>query len=279
MSDHYGQIAQAFDRAAGTYDELYQRNSIMAWMRAESLATLRAGFAPGGHLLELGCGTGEEALALSQLGYQVVATDVSPMMIEKARAKAQAIRAPGVTWQALPAGQLAELTVDYGLGAFDGAYSSFGALNCEPELGSVAVALFDLLRPGAVLICSVMNRWCMWEMLWALLHMQPRTAFRRLARGWVAAGLAGADGRLAVRTRYYGPRGFVRAMEPYFKQIAVRGLPVFLPPPYLDHLPAQYPDLLARLEALERQFGSRFPFYSLGDHFLVTMVRAGNGET
>ncbi|MEJ2735769.1 MAG: methyltransferase domain-containing protein [Anaerolineae bacterium] len=106
MKAHYRRVAQAFDQAAGTYDELYQRNSIMAWMRAESLETLQTRFAPGSHLLEIGCGTGEEALALSRLGYQVLATDVSPKMIETAHAKTQAGPAEGVTWRVLPAGQL-----------------------------------------------------------------------------------------------------------------------------------------------------------------------------
>jgi SAM-dependent methyltransferase len=275
---HYRRVAQAFDQAAGTYDELYQRNSIMAWMRAESLETLQTRFAPGSHLLEIGCGTGEEALALSRLGYQVLATDVSPKMIETAHAKTQAVPAEGVTWRVLPAGQLGDLTCEYGPGAFDGAYSSFGALNCEPQLAPIADALFHLLRPGGELICSVMNRWCAWEIVWALLHFQPRTAFRRLGRGWIPAGLVGADGRQAVPTRYYGPRAFVRAMAPYFKLKAIRALPVFLPPPYLDHLPEQHPALLARLEALECRLGNRFPFHSLGDHFLVTMVRAGRRE-
>lgn len=278
MNEHYGQVADAFDQASETYDELYEHNPIMTWMRSRSLATLQTTFAPGSHLLEIGCGTGEEALALSQLGYRVVATDVSPAMIELARTKAQNLGVENVTWRALPAGQLAELMRDYGHGAFDGAFSSFGALNCEPQLESVAAALFHLLRSEAHLICSVMNRWCAWEILWALLHVQPRTAFRRLKRGWVPAGLACADGRLSVPTCFYGPRAFVRRMAPQFKLQAVRALPVFLPPPYLDHLPKQHPTLWSRLGTLEHRMGNRFPFHSLGDHFLVTMVRVGSRE-
>ena len=275
VSEHYQQVAQAFDRAAQTYDELYQGNRIMAWMRAESLAVLQATFPPGSHLLEVGCGTGEEALILSQSGYRVVATDVSPAMIETARAKSQAVHGEGVTWRVLPAGQLADLAHEYGPGAFDGAYSSFGALNCEPRLEPVAEALTHLLRPGAPLLCSVMNRWCAWEMIWGLLHLQIRAAFRRLGRRWVPAGLAAPEGRLSVPTRYYGPRDFARALAPNFQLRAVRGLPVFLPPPYLDPLMDRHPALFARLEALERRLADRFPFHSLGDHFLVTLVRAG----
>jgi len=278
MDSYYEQVAQAFDRAAQSYDEEYRANRMMAWLRAESLAALQATFPPGSYLLELGCGTGEEALALSRAGYRIVATDVSPTMIEVARAKAQAAGAEGVAFYVLPAGQLPELARDYERGAFDGAYSSFGALNCEDRLAAVATALAHLLRPEAALVCSVMNRWCAWEMAWGTVHLRPGEAFRRLGRGWVDAGLASSEGRLSVPTQYYRPGTFARAFAPHFRLQAVRALPVLLPPPYLDHLVARHPTLFARLAAAERHLRDWFPFHSLGDHFLVTMVRTQSGE-
>ena len=273
MSRHYQQISQAFDQAARTYDDSYQSNRIMAWMRIQSLAALQAAFPPGSRLLEIGCGTGEEALALSQAGYRVIATDVSPQMIQTASAKAQASGDQAVTWHVLPAGQLADLVQDFEPGSFDGAYSSYGALNCEPRLQSVAAALAHLLSPGAPWICSVMNRWCLWEIVWGLVHLRPGEAFRRLGQGWIPAGLASESGRLMVPTRYYSPRAFARAFAPQFQVQSIRGLPVWLPPPYLDHLVTRHPALFSRLQALEFRLRDRFPFHSLGDHFLIKMVR------
>jgi SAM-dependent methyltransferase len=250
----------------------------MAWMRTESLAALQSSFRPGSLLLEVGCGTGEEALALASLGYRIVATDISPAMIQTARAKAQAAGVEGVSWRVLAAGQLQQLAHDHEAGSFDGAYSSFGGLNCEPRLALVIEALSCLLRPGAVFACSVMNRWCLWEVAWGLVHLRPREAFRRLATGWTQAGLAAPEGRLSVPTRYYSPRTFIRAFAPHFQLQSVRGLPALLPPPYLDHLPERHPVLFAWLEALDSRLRSRFPFHSLGDHFLVTLVRSGGGS-
>jgi ubiquinone/menaquinone biosynthesis C-methylase UbiE len=274
MSQYYRQVSRAFDHAAPTYDDLYQQNQVMAWMRTESLAALRGAFPPNSHLLEIGCGTGEEAMALSQAGYRIVATDISPAMIHAARAKAEATGVTGTTWRVLPAGQLSQLAQDYEPAYFDGAYSSYGALNCEPQLEQLAIALAGLLQPGAPLVCSVMNRWCAWEIGWSLVHLRPREAFRRLGREWVQAGLSAQAHRLTVPTRYYGPRSFARAFAPYFQLRSVRGLPVFLPPPYLDHLLDRFPALFSRLERIERHLQTRFPFHSLGDHFQVTMIRA-----
>lgn len=273
-SAHYARVAQAFDQAAQNYDPLYQSNPVMAWLRRESLDVLQATFPPASQLLEIGCGTGDEALALGRAGHKVVATDISAAMIEIAQAKT----IPGagrVTWRVLPAGQLADLVSDYGTSFFDGAYASFGALNCEPDLMQTITNLTDLLRPGAPLVCSVMNRWCIWEIGWGLLHLRPSQAFRRLQIGWIEAGLASPEGRLAVPTRYYSPRGFAHQFEPRFRLEQVRGLPVLLPPPYLGHLLDRYPAVFSRLEGIERRLRDRYPFYSMGDHTLLIMVREG----
>lgn len=270
----YTQVSQAFDQAARSYDPLYQANPVMAWLRQESLDVLQTTFPPSSQLLEIGCGTGEEALALGRAGHRVVATDISVAMIETAQVKT----VPGadkVTWRVLPAGKLADLIDDYGTGFFDGAYSSFGALNCEPDLMQTVAALAGLLRPSAPLVCSVMNRWCMWEICWGLLHLRPRQAFRRLKTDWIDAGLASPAGRLAVPTRYYSPRGFAHQFEPSFRVEQIRGFPVLLPPPYLSYLLDRHPVGFARLEGIERRLRDSYPFSSMGDHTLLIMRREG----
>jgi len=272
--DFYPQVSHAFDVAAEGYDALYGSNPIMAWMRQESLAVLRATFPPAGLLVEIGCGTGEEALTLSRQGFRIVATDISPAMIQVAQTKAHREGNSDVTWRVLPAGQLAQLVQEYGVAAFDGAYASFGGLNCEPQLDQLAVCLFDLLRPGASLVCSIMNRWCLWEMAWSLLHLQFRQSFRRLRTGWTSAGLASPGGSLSVPVRYYRPGGFAHQFGPYFEVQSVLALPVLLPPPYLDVLFGPQTGLPQGLVGLERRLRNHFPFYALGDHFLITLKRS-----
>jgi ubiquinone/menaquinone biosynthesis C-methylase UbiE len=270
---YYQQVAEAFDGAAQGYDALYQTNVVMAWMRQESLALLQGVFPLGSHLLELGCGTGEEALALHRLGYHVVAIDVSPQMIATARAKATAAGAEGIDWRVLSAGLLPQLVAEFGAGAFDGAYSSFGALNCEAHLQPIAAALARLLPTGAQVVCSVMNRWCIWEIAWFALHGQPRAALRRLRKGWVAAGLASRDAGLTVPVLYYSPRQFARVFSPYFAAEQELGLPVLWPPPYLEHLVRGHGSLFTCLEKMERRVRGRLPFSAWGDHFALCLRR------
>jgi SAM-dependent methyltransferase len=49
---------------------------------------VECGALPTGRALEVGCGTGTNALWLAERGYDVVAVDVAPLAIERARARA-----------------------------------------------------------------------------------------------------------------------------------------------------------------------------------------------
>ena len=51
------------------------------------VATVEAGTIPAGHALEVGCGTGTNALWLAAHGFDVLGVDVSPLAIDRARAK------------------------------------------------------------------------------------------------------------------------------------------------------------------------------------------------
>jgi len=267
-------VARAFDAIAPGYDEAYgpDGNQVMAWLRRESLSLLRGTFPPGGRLLEIGCGTGEEALALARAGHTILATDVSPAMAARAAAKAHAAGLDDqIKVLALPAGHLDALRP---ADPFDGAYASFGALNCEPDLPGVASALAGLLRPGAAFVCSVMARWCPFEMAWFLLHGRPRDALRRLGRGWRTATVVGADGtRVTLPVRYLSAGDVARAFAPHFTLEQVRALPLLLPPPHLDDLFRRHRGLFARLEPWERRLRERRPWRCMGDHLALVVRR------
>jgi SAM-dependent methyltransferase len=51
------------------------------------VATVEAGTIPAGRTLEVGCGTGTNALWLAAHGFDVLGVDVSPLAIDRARAK------------------------------------------------------------------------------------------------------------------------------------------------------------------------------------------------
>jgi SAM-dependent methyltransferase len=283
MKPTHRSTSQAFDAVAADYDAVYgaEGNAVMTWMRQESLALLEAAFPPGSRLLEVGCGTGDEALYLARRGHAILATDISPAMAAETRAKARAVGlAAQVTALAVPAGGLAALRPPQ---PFDGAYASFGALNCEPDLGAVAANLARLLRPSGRFVCSVMARWCPFEVAWFLLHARPRAAVRRLRRGWQSMPVAGAAGnQITVAARYLSAGDVARVFRPAFTLERVVSLPLLLPPPYLDDVFRRHRRLFHSLERWERRLRERWPWRTMGDHVALVLRRIdpqgeGNG--
>src|SRR4051794_34563691 len=67
--------ADAFDALASRYDALFSpaANPLIALARARVHAALARHFAPGSALLEVGCGTGEDTLALAERGHTLAA--------------------------------------------------------------------------------------------------------------------------------------------------------------------------------------------------------------
>jgi SAM-dependent methyltransferase len=275
----YGGTAAAFDIIAADYDAAYGAtgNAVMTWMRQENLALLQASFPRGSCLLELGCGTGEEAVALARAGYRVLATDISPQMASLTRRKAME-QGVGhlVKAVALPAGLAGALRPGV---PFDGAYASFGGLNCEPNLPAVGAALARLIRPGGALVLSVMGRACLFEIVWYLLHAQPRRAFRRLRSGWQSAPVAGRDGReVTVPTRYLTVKE-VRQAFPAFALDRALALPLLLPPPYADALYLRHPALFRALTPYERRLRDKRPWLHLGDHIALVLRRQADNSS
>lgn len=101
---------------------------------------------PGGRILDVGCGTGAAAVALSHAGYQVTAVDMVGGMLERAqRACSQ------VNWLESNFGDhVAERK------SFD-AVLSLGYLEYQERAGKEMVRIGRLLKPGGYLLLSVPN--------------------------------------------------------------------------------------------------------------------------
>lgn len=254
-----------FDGAAGDYDRRFTDTLLGRWLRAAVWERLAGRFLPGMHVLELGCGTGEDAIWLARRAVKVTATDISPAMLDVARAKAAAAGvADLVDFQVI---DLAHLPAD--TTKFDGAFSDFGVLNCVSDYPGLAGWLAACTRPGGATVLVVMGPTCLWEMAWYLLHLDARRAFRRLLRAGVVARVAGQP----VRIWYPSAGGLCKAFLPWFSVSGVRGVGVFLPPSYLAGWVERRPRLFALLRRLDSRLAGAWPFRELGDHYLVELER------
>jgi SAM-dependent methyltransferase len=259
-------IYGAFDAVAADYDDREAGNPIMQLMRARSLDILETTFAKGANLIDVGCGTGTEALWLAERGRKVFAVDSSPLMLD-AMSRRAAAAGVQICSRLLRAGDLLSLVEDRGEGSFDGAYSSFGALNTEPALEPAVTALSRLVRPGGRIVLSVMNRWCVAEMAMLIARGRFSETLRR-----ARPSLGVSVGPTLVDVRYPSWRQLRRALQARFRVVSVQALPLLLVP-YAWPAFATHPRAYRAACRWDAALSSRWPFTWLGDHLLVVAER------
>ncbi len=257
------QQENTFDTVAETYDREFTYTALGRELRAQVWQRLAARFPAGSRVLELNCGTGEDAVWLASRGVAVVATDASQAMLAMAKQKTA-----GAPVELAPL-DLAQPQADFPPGSFDGAFSNFGGLNCVADLRPLARALSLWLKPGAALILVVMGPLCLWEIVWHLMHLQPRTAFRRWARGGTEAHI----GKRTLKVYYPWPGELACVFAPEFQVVQLRGLGVLLPPSHLGHLVERWPRTFERLARIERRLAAHSPATVLNDHYLLELER------
>lgn len=260
---------KAYDALAARYDRIPEENRINRILRARSLGRLRAIFRPGQHVLEIGCGTGDEAIELAALGLRILAVDPSPEMVRIARAKAEA-RGVGdrVTFREASARDIG--SIPWGTSRFDGAYASF-SLAYEPDLRPVAAALHGLLRPGATLAVSLPSRVCLSEWVASLAAMKPSMAGRRL-RPWHGHKV----GEFSVPIRSYTPTGLARAFAPAFVLLRWEAMTCLVPPPSMNRVFERLDGLADAIERADAVLRGMRVFRSVGDHFLAELRHAAS---
>jgi demethylmenaquinone methyltransferase / 2-methoxy-6-polyprenyl-1,4-benzoquinol methylase len=134
-----------FDRVAGRYDVLNEVMTAGLHHRWRERAAAAAGLHAGDSALDVCCGTGDLALALSRRvspGGHVVGCDFSEPMLDLAREKAAERQAPALRFEWADALQL-----PYDSGRFDAVTVGFGVRNLA-DLDRGLSEMRRVLKPG-----------------------------------------------------------------------------------------------------------------------------------
>ena len=284
--------AAPFDAVAGQYDSEFTETAVGRLQRAivhdflEKWLAIHRPPSTVCRVLELNCGTGEDAIWLARRGCRVLATDSSPEMVAVAHEK---VRRAGlenlVDVRVCPIQEIGnwELGIEnpspipnsqFPIPNFDLVFSNFGGLNCvpPPDLERFGTEVLPtILRPGGQFVAVVMGRFCWWETAYFLAKGQWRTAFRRRSRKPVAARL---DASTSIETWYYAPGELKKLIIQHSPSIT-QAIGFWLPPSYLDPLFRRFPRLLRLLDFLEKHCRGR-AWASAADHHLVGMTQKGH---
>jgi ubiquinone/menaquinone biosynthesis C-methylase UbiE len=260
------QAGLVFDQMAAEYDEVFTRSMIGRAQRDAVWSALTRIFRSGDHVLELNCGTGEDALFLAQRAVAVTACDASQQMIQVAsnRLRTEYPAAP-IQFNLLSTERLCELQP---AATFDGAFSNFSGLNCVTDLKQAAEDLAALLPPDAPLVVCLSTRFCAWEIIWFVLHGKFRKAFRR------CPGRATAKvGEFTIDVYYPTLRRLRQLFSPSFALRSCMGVGITVPPSYVESWIRSYPKLLGILRSVDKIISPLPVFRVIGDHMLLHFER------
>jgi ubiquinone/menaquinone biosynthesis C-methylase UbiE len=259
----------AFDHIAAGYDQEFSWSPIgllqrkMVWDFLEKIVEKNHSLT----ILELNCGTGEDALWLLKNQHKVLATDISPEMIKVAKNKAIAKGAG----ENIGFGVMDIMDAAKSLKGkkFDLVFSNFGGLNClgEPEFAEWLFGqLPALLNPGGRFVAVLLSKFCAWESFYFLSKFQFSKAFRRFSRGPVEGKLSNES---SVNTWYYSPRWIRNHLPDKLMVTAVKPIGVFIPPSGLNGYFSTREKMLLKLADWDERLAHLGAAALVSDHYLI----------
>lgn len=253
-------VAAAYDAIAAEYDAQVAGD---AWMRRVLWGRYAALFRPGQHILDVGCGSGADAIFLARRGVRVTGIDVSPAMIAQLTDKVRRLGLEGLIEARVM--DVADLA-GWRDRRFDGLVSAFAGLSTAPDLARFAADAARLLPPGAPVVVHMLNRTSLWEWLALVVRRQwpaARALRHQRERVFVIGGRP-------VRHHLYRPDEAYHHFAGPFRLRRRYALGALRPPHTLRRLP---PPLVAALDRLEVPLRAHRPLAAWGRFFVLELER------
>lgn len=259
-------MANSFDSAAAVYDETFTHSVIGKLQRKivqrhfQKILDIQK----PKMILEINCGTGEDALWLAKQGYKITATDLSEKMIGVAKNKKNGEEI------IFRKADINELPNDFPDEKFDLIFSNFGGLNC---LSEIRLKLFfrnaaELLSENGHLVLVIMPKNTIWEQFYFLAKANFKSAFRRKKY----RAIANVDGEKVI-TYYYNPMKVKNLADDFFKQTQLHPVGFFVPPSYLEPFFKDKPRFISALSQLENAIQNWKSLAKFSDHYLIALQK------
>jgi SAM-dependent methyltransferase len=222
----------------------------------------------GKNILELNCGTGEDAIWIAEQGCNVTATDISANMIGELEKKI--MQQPQLSIKTMQCG-FDEIKEKAAGSKYDFVLSNFGGLNCisSEALERLSVQLQSITNTGATIALVIMSKKCWWEKWYFWLKGNKKESRRRQQAGPVNVNINGSN----QLVWYYNPAEIEKTFSAAFTKLYTKPVGLFLPPSYMEGYFKKKKGLLRLLYGLEKLF-TNFSFLSAyADHFLIVLKR------
>jgi ubiquinone/menaquinone biosynthesis C-methylase UbiE len=259
--------ADAFNKQAPVFDELYSGNIIIQYKRKRVRDHVLQRLKPNSTILELNAGTGDDAVFFAQQGHIVHATDISPIMQNKLNEKIKLHDLQSSVTQEIRS--YTDLKNLFNRGPYDFIFSNFAGLNCTNELSKVLRSFENLLKTGGIVTLVILPKFCLWEFL-LLFRGKFKTAFRRFSGK--KGSKAHIEGQI-FRCWYYNPSFVKRSLEDSFSVVSVEGLCTMVPPSYIEKFAEKHPGAYRFLKKREDKVKTKWPWRNIGDYYIITLQK------
>jgi ubiquinone/menaquinone biosynthesis C-methylase UbiE len=216
-------------------------------------------------ILEINCGTGEDAIWLASQHHRVLATDISSKMILIAQKKTAQFHTQ-IQTEVIGFNQLLNKLENK---KFDVIFSNFGGLNCadEKQLKQLNNDFCQLLKPKGKLIMVLLAQKCLIEKLYFLFKLDFRKINRR---NQVNAAYLSPNNH--IQTWYYNSQDIHKIFN-QFNIIQKKPIGLFIPPSYLEVFVKKFNFILLIIKPLEAIFANYSLFANYGDHIFLTLKK------
>lgn len=262
-------MSEVFDAVASQYDKEFTYTAIGKYQRNTVWEYLEKNLAENLNVLELSCGTGEDAIHLAQNGHQVIATDIAEAMVKLTQKKAKTHNLENkIKAVKSSAQEIESLSFD---NDFDLVFSNFGGLNClnSKELSTLSENMNAIMKPNASFIAVMMSDFCLWETAYFLAKRKVNEAFRRRKKEGVMANV----GSEKIKTYYYSPANFYKFFQSDFEWVKSVAVGAAIPPSYLEPFFQKRPKYLEILNKIERKINYWKPMAAISDHYLIHLKK------
>lgn len=258
-------VSEAFTKQSPIFDAIDYENNLVQLIRSNIREHVLQYASPYQSMLELNCGTGLDAVFFVEQGLHVHATDNAQGMLKQLVQKvSQNSLQDKLTFERCSFNELDRLERK----TYHHIFSNFGGLNCAEDLSMVIKSLDELMTKGSMAHLVIMPRFCVWEMLFAL-KGDFKLAFRRFKKNGTDSQVEG----VGFKTYYYSPKYVKKAFGNNYKTVSLKAMGCFVPPTYMYEMETKRPNVFKRLIKLDEKHAHRWPFYNLGDHYIITVQK------
>ncbi len=256
----------SFDQAASSYDNEFTNSNIGRMQRDHVWQYLSNHFTKTNqqlNVLELNCGTGEDAIWIGGQGHKVLATDISTKMLEESNKKVViAGLEKKVQTKQLDLTKASDFQPN---NKFDLVFSNFGGLNCLSfdELKTLSSSLKSWLKKDAKMVFVIMPKHTQLDSWYRLAKLQW-TARKERRNGFTKVNLDGTS----VDCYYHNVEEIGNAFQD-FKVEEYK--PVGFLPSYFESFSEKHPSLFKYLLKYEEKNLKDLGQVNKSDHYLIKL--------